>query len=169
MTQPGNTPKARPSHFTTVLAGCSVLLRSPRRSSLRRPRRTLPPKDADPGRFSICVLALYLRSCGLETSSETSSAPDQVLFQFKVHISPSTDKYPGCVLAPPILPGMHRRRLVWTWVSYLSQNAFGEKKKKSVLPFSRPPGVRTSNRTPQVQTSEVHKYGLGVLGIEKRP
>ena len=78
-------------------------------------------------------------------------------------------KYPGCVLAPPILPGMHRRRLVWTWVSYLSQNAFGEKKKKSVLPFSRPPGVRTSNRTPQVQTSEVHKYGLGVLGIEKRP
>ena len=43
------------------------------------------------------------------------------------------------------------------------------KKKKSVLPLSRPPGVRTSNRTPQVQTSEVHKYGLGVLGIEKRP
>ncbi len=41
-------------------------------------------------------------------SCETSSVITQVLFLFKVHMSPSTLQIPGCVLAPPFLSMMHQ-------------------------------------------------------------
>lgn len=44
-----------------------------------------------------------------------------------------------------------------------------QKDRPPVLPSFRPPGVRSSNWTPQVHTPGVHKFVLGVLGIEKRP
>ncbi len=41
-------------------------------------------------------------------SCETSSVITQVLFLFKVHMSPNTVQIPGCVLAPPFLSMMHQ-------------------------------------------------------------
>ncbi len=51
---------------------------------------------------------LNMRSCLYLWTCETSSVVTQVLFQFKVHIQPSTVKIPGCVLAPPLLSRMHQ-------------------------------------------------------------
>lgn len=52
-----------------------------------------------PGHFSITFPSLW--------TWQTSSVSDQVLFQFKEHISLGTLRYPGCVLAPHISPRMH--------------------------------------------------------------
>ncbi|XP_058650652.1 uncharacterized protein LOC131551612 [Onychostoma macrolepis] len=54
--------------------------------------------SGDHGRFSICVLV-----CTCVLVDQSSPVVAQVLFQFKVHIEPSTVQIPGCVLAPPPL------------------------------------------------------------------